>query len=325
MTRAATVTVLLLTASLAAPEAPRELPVKRIPNLGEAAEFYFSPDGQSLIGNAKMEGDDVHHVYTVRLDGSDLRRINDKGADACSFYFPDGKRIVWTSTRDHLDMPKGNFSDPNDYPQGAELYASRLDGSDVKRLTNNSVYDAEVSLSPDGEWIVFTRQVDGQLDLWRMKADGTDERQITRTPDWQEGGSFYMPDGQTILFRAWKKEDQGQRGMPMTIFTIKPDGTERKAVTTDPGVNWSPHPAPDGRHFVYVRMLAPHNFEIFLMDIETKKDTRLTFFEGFDGFPVLSPDGKTLAFASSRDAKPGERKLFMHTMDVSSLDLGKKR
>jgi Tol biopolymer transport system component len=113
--------------------------------------------------------------------------------------------------------------------------------------------------------------------------------------------------------------------MPMTIFTIKHDGTGLRQITTDPGTNWSPHPAPDGRHFVYVKMLPPHNFEVFLMDLETKEDKRLTFFDGFDGFPAFSPDGKTLAFASNRDAKPGERKLYTHTMDVSSLGLGKKR
>ncbi len=315
---------LFLAGSLPAQEPPRELPVKRVPALGEAAEFYFSPDGKSLIGNAKMEGDATHHVYTVNLDGSGLRRINERGADACSFYFPDGKHLVWTSTRDHPDLPKGNFSDPNDYPQGAELYASRLDGTEVKRLTNNNVYDAEVSVSPDGKWILFTRQVQGQLDLWRMKADGSDERQITLTPEWEEGGSFYLPDGETVLFRAWKREDQARRGMPMTIFTVKHDGTGRRQITTDPGTNWSPHPGPDGRHFVYVKMLPSHNFEVFLMDLETRKDTRLTFFEGFDGFPALSPDGKILAFASSREAKPGERKLYTYTMDVSSLGLGKK-
>jgi TolB protein len=316
--------VVLAALALAA-ESDRELPVRRVPGLGEAAELYFSPDGKSLVGTVKMEGDDVHHVYTVVLDGSALKRINDRGEDACSFFFPDGKRIVWTSTRDHPELPKGNFSDPNDYPQGAELYTSRLDGTDVKRLTTNAVYDAEVSVSPDGKSILFTRQTDGRLDLWKMDADGTNERRITDTDEWQEGGAFYLPDSRTILFRAWKRSDQQQRGMPMSLFTIRDDGTERKQITHDDGVNWSPHPAPDGRHYVFVKMLPPHNFEIFLGDLETAEQTQLTFFEGFDGFPVLSPDGRTLAFASSRDAKPGERKLYTYTMDVSSLGLGGKR
>lgn len=310
---------------LLAGEEGRELPVTMIPNLGEAAELYFSPDGKGLIGNAKREGDETHHVYTVSRDGKQIRRINDKGDDACSYYFPDGKRIVWTSTKDHPELPKGNYSNPNDYPQGAELYTSAPDGRDVKRLTNNAYYEAEVSVSPDGKWILFTRQLDGNLDLWRMKPDGSGEQQITRTPEWQEGGSFYLPDSETIIFRAWKREDQAPRGMPMTIFTIKHDGTGRKQITTEPGTNWAPHPAPDGRHFVFVKMLPPRNFEVFLMDMQTGKQTQLTFFEGFDGFPSISPDGKTMAFASSRDAKPGERKLFTYLMDISSLGVGRKR
>jgi Tol biopolymer transport system component len=317
--------VLLLAALLPAEEPTTEMPVRRIPGLGEAAELYFSPDGRSLVGDAKLEGDEAHHVYTVRLDGTALHRINGRGADACSYYFPDGKRLVWTSTRDHLDLPKGSFSDPDDYPQGAELYTSKVDGTDVKRLTSNRVYDAEVSVSPDGKWILFTRQTDGKLDLWKMDASGRGEQPITHTEEWQEGGAFYLPDSRTILYRAWKRSDQGQRGMPMTLFTIRDDGTETRAVTTDPGVNWSPHPAPDGRHFVFVKMLPPRNFEVFLGDLETKAERRLTFFESFDGFPALSPDGKTLAFASSRDAKPAERKLYTHTMDVSSLGLGPRR
>ena len=94
------------------------------------------------VGEREGAGDDNFHVYTLNIDGTDIRRINDRGEDACSYFFPDGKRIIWTSTRDRLDLPKGNFSDPLDYPQGAELYTSNLDGSDVSRLTDNSLYEA---------------------------------------------------------------------------------------------------------------------------------------------------------------------------------------
>lgn len=298
---------------------PEEFPVKRIPNLGEAAEAYFSPDGKSLIGTAKLEGDTVHHVTTWKLDGTDIRRINDKGLDACSYFFPDGKKLIWTSTRDHLDLPAGNWSDPKSYPTGAELYTSNLDGSNVVRLTNNLYYDAEVSVSPDGKWILFGRQIDGKMDLWRMRSDGTGEQQVTKTPDWQEGGAFYMPDSETIIYRAWKITDEGVRGLPMTIYTIKHDGTGQRQITHEPGTNWAPHPAPDGKHFTFVKMLPPSNFEVFVMNIETGDETRLTYNEKFDGFPAFSPDGKTIAFASGRDTAPGERKLYLYTMDVSSL------
>jgi Tol biopolymer transport system component len=116
-----------------------ELPVHPIPNLGPGAEFYFSPDGTHLIGDAKRDGDTSYHVYTLSIDGTDISRINDQGDDACAYYFPDGKHIIWTSTRDHPELANSNYSRPTDYPQGAELYSSDLQGHDVHRLTDNAV------------------------------------------------------------------------------------------------------------------------------------------------------------------------------------------
>ena len=331
-TAAALVTLALgLPLGLSAQEpatAPKELPVRIIPNLGEGAEFYFSPDSKSLIGNAKREGDTTHHVYTTTLDGTKIVKINDQGEDACSFYFPDGKHLLWTSTRDNLDMPKGAWSDPKDYPRGSELYMSDPDGKNIKRLTNNKEYDAEAAVSPDGKWILFGHDIDGKMDLWVMKSDGTDPKQITFTDEWQEGGAQFMPDSNIILTRAWKREDQAQRMMPMQIFTVKRDGSDRKQITSEAGTNWAPFPAPDGKHFAFVKILTDTprpNWEIFMMDIETGKQTRLTYSPGFDGFPSISPDGKLLAFSSGRDAKPGERTLYEYVMDISSLTVGPKK
>lgn len=302
----------------------KELKVWCIPNIEEGAEFYFSPDGKSLIGNAKLNDDATHQVYTFNINGTNILRINNKGEDACSFYFPDGKRLLYTSTRDNLDMPKGNYSDPNDYPQGAEIYSCNLDGSDVKRLTDNKYYDAEVSTTPDGKWILFTRQIGGKLDLWKMRPDGSEEHQITFTPEWQEGGSFFI-NNETIICRAWNFKDQSQRGMPMSIFTMNSEGSDRKQITDDNGTNWAPHPAPDGEHFVFVKVLPPHNYEIFLMSLKTGEQTRLTYNDAFDGFPSVSPDGKLLTFDSNRDAKVGEKKLRPYMMDISSFNLGVKK
>ncbi len=302
----------------------KEFKVWTIPNITEGAEFYYSPDGKRMIGNAKLGEDKVHQVYTFNIDGTDIVKINSIGEDACSFYFPDGNRLIYTSTKDNLDMPKGNWSDPNNYPQGAELYSCNLDGSDVKRLTKNKYYDAEVSVSPDGKWILFTRQIDGMLDLWRMRPDGSKETQITKTKDWQEGGAFYI-DKKTIIYRAWEINKQAKSGMPMTIFTIKHDGSGLKQITHDDKTNWAPHPAPNGDHFVFVKVLPPRNFELYLMSIKTGEQTRLTYNDAFDGFPVISPCGKYLSFDSNRNNQPGDRSLKPYIMDISSLNLGTKK
>jgi TolB protein len=317
-------------APAAAPAPALELPSHRIPNLPEAAEWYFAPDGKYLIGNAKGPGDAAHHVYISSFDGSDIREINKKGEDACSYFFPDGKRVLWTSTRDWPDLPKGVWHDANDYPQGAEIYSSDTHGGDVRRLTNNKYYDAECVVAPNGRWILFGRQIDGKMDLWTMALDGSNQKQITFTDDWQEGGAQILPDSDTIITRAWKREDQGKgRGMmPMQIFMLKRDGSGLKQITTGEETHWAPYPAPDGRHFVYVRVLTEPsgrpNWDIFLRDIQTGEERRLTYDPGFDGFPSISADGHWMTFSSSRgvESKPGVRVLFQHIMDISSLGLG---
>lgn len=312
------------TAASAAPtpaeSSPQELPVHFIPNIGPAAEFYFSPDGRSIIGDAKREGDENYHVYTLNLDGTNVRRINDHGEDACSYYFPDGKRIIWTSTRDHPELPKGNYSDPNNYPQGAELYTSNLDGSDVRRLTSNTNYDAEVSVRPDGKAILFGHQVDGKLDLWRANPDGSHAAQVTHLDGWEPGGAFYFPHSRKILFRAWRVEDQkaSKHPLPMSLFTINDDGTDLKKITNDDGMNWSPYPAPDGHHYVFVRSIQG-SYQIFLGDLNSSEQVQLTYRKAFNGFPVISPDGHWLLFSSSRDAVAGPHTLTLWLMDISSL------
>ncbi|MEN8157215.1 MAG: hypothetical protein ABFS10_09695, partial [Bacteroidota bacterium] len=236
-------------------------------------------------------------------------------------YHPKGDKLIWTSTRDNLDMHPGNYSDPKDYPQGAELYTSDLDGGNVVRLTNNEYYDAEVSYSSDGNKILFGRQINGEMDLWIMDPDGSNQHQITFTPEWQEGGSFFLSDNETIILRAWKRSDEGQRGLPMTLFTVKDDGSELTPLTDDDGTNWAPFPSPDGKKIAYVKVLPPHNYEIFLRELETGKEVQLTHSEAFDGFPAISPDGKMLSFSSSRGAAEGERKLTLYLMDISTVTL----
>ena len=81
-----------------------------------------------------------------------------------------------------------------------------------------------------------------KLILWRMPVDGSgEEQQITFTKGEQEGGAFYLPDSETMCcFRSWDISSQGQRGMPMTIYTINHDGSDK---------NRSPRKrAPTGRH-----------------------------------------------------------------------------
>lgn len=310
-----------------------ELPVTIIPNIPEAAEAYYGKDSKHLIAQTR-DNDAIKSsmgtagmlTYVFTDDGSKHWRVNDHGQDACSYIFPDGKKVVFTSTRDNMSMPVGNWSDQNQYPQGAELYTADIDGKNVKRLTNNKYYEAEVSVSHSGKQIVFGRQIDGKMDLWIMNADGTGERRLTNTPDWQEGAPFFMPGDDRIMFRAWRNSEYGKvRPTPMTVFTIKTDGTDWRRYTYDGDMNWAPFPAPDGRHYIFVRITDPakNDWDVYLGDLAGTPPKRLTFHEGFDGLPAISPDGTKIVFARST-GKGFMQGLKTVVMDAKALGIGTK-
>ena len=321
-----------------------ELPSRIIPNIPETAEAYYAPDSRFVIAQTQdpaaqhMEGRKSGALtYTFTDTGEQITRINDHGQDACSWFLPDGKHIIWTSTKDHPDMPLGNWSDDKDYPQGSELYISDLKGGNIQRLTNNKFYEAEVTVSPDGKWIFFGRQINGNMDIWRMRIDGTGEQQLTFTDDWQEGAPYPLADNQHIIFRAWKSSEKAKLDemrkqeqlnkkpmsgqTPMTIFTMAYDGSDVQPRTFTKDMNWAPFPTPDGRHFVYVRIFDGNNWEVVMNDLAGGEPKRLTFNPAFDGFPSISPDGKKMLFTRST----GERFMSgLHTfvMDISSLNVG---
>jgi Tol biopolymer transport system component len=313
------------------PADPRELPSYMVPNVPASGEAYYAPDSRWLIAQTKdpqalknLRGGNGSLTYIFTDDGKEIRRINDRGQDGCSYFFPDGKRVAFTSTRDHLDLPVGNWSDENDYPRGAELYISDLNGKNLQRLTNNEYYEAEVSVSPDGKWIVFGRQIDGKMDLWVMKSDGTGEQRVTRTEDWQEGAPFFMPDSEQIIFRGWRKSQYGKiRPVPMTIFTIRRDGSDWRRHSFDDGMNWHPFPAPDGRHYVFIKAVTETDWEVFLGDLAGGAPRRLTFKGGFNGMAHFSPDGTKMNWSRST-GKGFMSDIHVFVMDVTSLDVGAK-
>ena len=103
----------------------------------------------------------------------------------------------------------------------------------------------------------------------------------------------------------------------MTVFTIKHDGSDLIQRTFDDDMNWAPYPAPDGRHYVFVRITENNNWEVFLGDLAGGEPVRLTYSPGFDGLPSLSPDGTKMLFA-----RAGDGGIATYVMDMTSFNLG---
>jgi Tol biopolymer transport system component len=294
-----------------------------------AGEGYWSPDGKRLVFQSEREpGNPFYQIYVLDLANGELKRISPgSGKTTCAYFRPGSDEILFAST--HADPRSLQLQQEElefrasgkqrryawDYDAEMDLYAYSEKTGALKRLTSARGYDAEGAYSPDGQWIVFASTRDAydrplsdaekkRLDenasffaeIYIMRADGTDQRRLTRTPGY-DGGPFFTHDGQRIV---WRRFDE--KGMIADVYTMKPDGTDVKQITDFGSMSWAPYEHPSGQYFIFSSNKHGYeNFELFIVDAQgAKEPVRITHSGGFDGLPVPSPDGRQLAWTSGR-------------------------
>lgn len=209
-------------------------------------------------------------IYSQKLDGTDPRKLTSNGAyNAEATVSPDGKRIIFTSTRD------GDI----------ELYTMNTDGSDVRRVTNRMGYDGGAFFSPDGRQIVWRAQYPetsadtadyqrllgqrlvrpSRLEIWTANPDGSSPRRITSL-----GGAnfapFFHPDGKRIIFAS---NYETPRGRNFDLYLINTDGSGLEKVTQSPDFDGFPMFSADGRHLVWAsnrNASTPGDTNLFIAD-----------------------------------------------------------
>jgi Tol biopolymer transport system component len=277
----------------------------------KSGEAYFSPD-QSAISFQSVRGDCPHYqIYVKKLDGTGLWRVSPgQGLTTCSFWRPDGRRLIWAST--HLDpatygpppAERGGYAWQR-HPS-FDIFESDPDGTNLKRLTDSPGYDAEGAYSADGKRICFTSERDGDPEIYTMAADGSDARRVTRTKGY-DGGPFFSPDGKRICFRGFRNPKSDRLA---NIYVIDADGSNELQLTFDDAVNWAPFWHKSGDVLVYSKGLGGHrNFELFLVRISDQATVRLTRSPAHDVLPVFSADGSRLMWTSTR--ADGRSQIFL--------------
>ena len=298
---------------------------------GQNAEAYFSGDGTQLIFQ-RTEGEACDQQYIMKLDGSDMTRVsNGLGRTTCGYFYAGDDRVVYSSTY----LANEACPAPPDRSRGYvwpidefEVFTSRPDGSGLQQLTDSPGYDAEATLSPDGQTIVFTSTRDGDIDIYTMNVDGSSVRRLTTTLGY-DGGPFFSPDGSQIVYRAGRPQtdeeiadyrsllDEGLvRPSEMELWMMNADGTDQRQITNLGGANFAPYFHPDGGRIIFSsnhhEPAGSRDFDLFLIGVDGDNLVQVTTSDLFDGFPMFSPDGSKLVFAANRHGEAeGETNIFI--------------
>jgi TolB protein len=299
---------------------------------GENAEAYFSFDETQLVFQSTRDGRECDQIYTMGIDGTNLRQVsNGRGRTTCGYFLPGDRRILYAST--HAADP--GCLPPPDRSLGYvwklydeyDIYTVAPDGSGIQPLVTGPGYDAEATVSPAGDKIVFTSTRDGDPEIYVCDIDGRNVRRLTETPGY-DGGAFFSPDGTKIVYRANHPQGSDElakyreivekgyvRPTRLELFVMDADGGNQRQITTNDKANFGPFFHPDGKRIVFSSNLADpqgRNFDLFLIGVDGEGLDRVTYNETFDGFPMFSRDGKTLVFASNRrNSNEGDTNVFI--------------
>jgi Tol biopolymer transport system component len=275
---------------------PEEKHLRNIRQLtfgGENAEAYFSADGKKLIFQSTRDGNACDQIYTMNADGSDVRMVSTgKGRTTCSYFFQNGKRITYSST--HL-------ADPACPPRP--------------------------DFSKGYVWAIYPG-----YDLFSAAPNGTDVRQITKTPGY-DAEAVISPDGKKIAFTSMRNGD-------LDIYTMDLDGRNVKRLTSEIGYDGGPfwsydnqwivfrahHPKSekdiaDYKNLLKENLIRPTTLDIWVMKADGSGKRQITNNGKANFAPFFFPDGKRVIFSSNvADAKGRDFDLYAINVDGTGFE-----
>jgi len=290
---------------------------------GQNAEAYWAPDGKRLIFQSTRDGKECDQIYVMNADGSGVKMVSTgKGRTTCAYFLADNRHIIYASTHEAAaacpppaDRSKGYVWAV--YP-GYDIYLATDQGKIEKKLTSAPGYDAEGTVNWKTGRIVYTSMASGDLDLWTMRPDGSDKRQVTQAEGY-DGGAVFSRDGKQLVWRAnhpATEETQKQyhdllsaaltSPMKMELFVADANGHNAKQITNFGCASFAPTFTPDGSKILFSSNKHDcdgRKFELYMVNPDGSGLEQVTDFGGFTSFPEFSPDGKKLVFASDKDAK----------------------
>ena len=239
--------------------------------------FNSDRDGERMTGT--IEDRSVKEVYIADYDGENQRRVTvGKSLNITPTWSPDGRSIAYSSYR------RGQ---PN-------IFISNIYQGTLEELTKTAGNNFTPSWSPDGTRLCFASTRDGNIELYVVNRDGSNIRRLTNhsasdiTPTW-------APSGTQIAFTS------DRTGTPQ-IYIVGADGLGLQRLTSEPYADratWSPAPF---NEVAYTARTGPGN-DVKVISLATRDVRQLTFGEGTNESPSWAPNGRHLAFTSTRSGK----------------------
>jgi len=304
--------------------------IKQLTFGGDNAEAYWSFNDKLLVFQANNEawGTECDQIYYMD-PYSDLTEdftapllSTGLGRTTCSYFMPGDQSIIYAST--HLaddncpPTPKRRADGKYVWPiyETFDIFTADLDGNILEQLTDTPGYDAEATLNPAGDKIVFTSLRTGDLELYTMDIDGSNVKQVTDQLGY-DGGAFFSPDGKKLIFRSSRPQSEADikeykdllkeglvKPTDMELYICNVDGSDLTKITDLGNANWAPFFHPSGKKVIFA---SNHNskkgfpFNLFMINLDGTGLEQITFDNTFDSFPMFSYDGKKLVFASNRN------------------------
>ncbi len=236
--------------------------------------------------------------------------------DAYPSLSPDGRTLLFQSNR------SGRWA----------LYLSDADGKNLRVFVDSDDDPSVAVWAPDGASVAFVAGRDGETDVFTIRRDGTDRQRLAAAPG-DDSHPHWSADGERIFFNSARatpdpKADWSKQWH--NVFSMRRDGSDVRQHTRCKTVCTYPVPSPDGTRIAYRKIIdtpgfdwalrsVARNSEVFVSALDGSGEQNVSSHAAYDGWPVWSPDGQLIAFASNRAGQPNMSHLFLVRADGTDL------
>jgi TolB protein len=240
-------------------------------------KLTFSSDRNREKLTGTVENRDTKEIYITDYDGANQRRITvNRQLNITPVWSPDARAIAYTSYR-------------RGYP---DIFVALIYQGTQETPTNNRGQNWLPAYSPDGSRIAFTSNRDGNPELYVMGRDGSAVRRLTQHPT-IDTTPTWAPNGEQIAFTS------DRSGSPQ-IYLMNADGGNVRRLTTNESYadrpTWSPAPF---NEIAYAGR-SGSGYDIKIYDFTSGDTRRITYGEGSNESPAYAPNGRHIAFVSTR-------------------------